>query len=255
MSLLLPNHSWRIRYNSNENNPIADFYIPALECAIQYDRKAGFFNSAILSKVARGLGAMLENQGQMRLIMGCQFSPQDLTAIQQGYELRDILLQRLQDNFTPPTHLLQLKHFEILSWLIANYFLEIKIAIPLKNNHLSDELDTHHLFHEKSGIFTDQEGNQIAFNGSNNESLSGWEQNVESFDVYAPGKEKKTWNESTKNNINLINSGMICRLMSRFLIFLKPLNSNYSNILPLVNPPGQSKSKIILNLFLYQKIL
>ncbi|MFM7293098.1 MAG: SNF2-related protein, partial [Planctomycetia bacterium] len=191
MSPLLPNHSWRIRYNSNENNPIADFYIPALECAVQYDRKAGFFNSAILSKVARGLGAMLENQGQMRLIMGCQFSPQDLTAIQQGYELRDILLQRLQDHLTPLTYLLQLKHFEILSWLIANYFLEIKIAIPLKNNHLPDDLDTHHLFHEKSGIFTDQEGNQIAFNGSNNESLSGWEQNVESFHVYCSWETEK----------------------------------------------------------------
>ncbi|MCV3212412.1 hypothetical protein OGM63_02505 [Plectonema radiosum NIES-515] len=31
----------------------------------------------------------------MRLIMGCQFSPQDLEAIQQGYELRDALLTRL----------------------------------------------------------------------------------------------------------------------------------------------------------------
>jgi hypothetical protein len=66
--------SWRISYSSNENNPIADFYIPALECAVQYDRKSGFFNSAILSKVARGLGAMLHNEGKMRLIMGCQFS-------------------------------------------------------------------------------------------------------------------------------------------------------------------------------------
>jgi hypothetical protein len=28
---------------------------------VKYDRKAGFFNSAILSKVARGLDAMLDN--------------------------------------------------------------------------------------------------------------------------------------------------------------------------------------------------
>ena len=74
-------HYWSISYSSNENNPIADFYIPALECAIQYDRKSGFFGSAILSKVTRGLGAMLQNEGKIRLIMGCQFNPQDLETI------------------------------------------------------------------------------------------------------------------------------------------------------------------------------
>jgi hypothetical protein len=84
MASTFQDRSWLISYSSTENNPIADFYIPALECAIQYDRKSGFFNSAILSKVARGLGAMLHNQGKIRLIMGCQFSPQDLEAIQQG---------------------------------------------------------------------------------------------------------------------------------------------------------------------------
>lgn len=81
----LTNHHWKISYSSDENNLIADFYIPALECAVQYDRKAEFFNSSILSKVARGLGAMLDNAGQMCLIMGCQFSPADLQAIQKGY--------------------------------------------------------------------------------------------------------------------------------------------------------------------------
>ncbi|EAZ88079.1 SNF2-related protein [Crocosphaera chwakensis] len=187
MVFLLPSHPWRISYSSNENNPIADFYIPALERAVQYDRKSGFFNSAILSKVARGLGAMLYNEGKMRLIMGCQFSPQDLTAIQQGYELKEAISTCLDRELEPPKTFVQLKHFEILSWLIAHHYLEIKIAIPLKDNGLPEPdkpLDTRHIFHEKTGIFTDVEGNQLAFNGSNNESISGWEQNVESFHVY-----------------------------------------------------------------------
>lgn len=115
---LLKSHSWKISYSSDENNPVADFYIPALECATQYDRKSGFFNSSILSKVARGLGAMLHNQGYMRLVMGCQFSPQDLQAIKQGYERRTALGQRLDAELQPPKNFTQLKHFEILSWLI-----------------------------------------------------------------------------------------------------------------------------------------
>ncbi|XHX78562.1 MAG: helicase-related protein [Stenomitos frigidus ULC029] len=188
MSRLLQNHSWKISYSSDENNPVADFYIPALECAVQYDRKAGFFNSTILSKVARGLGAMLSNQGRMRLVMGCQFSPEDLQAIQQGYELREALAQRLETDLQPPKNFAQLKHFEILSWLIQNQYLDILIAVPLKHNGLPEEsdrqLDPNRIFHEKVGIITDAKGDQLAFSGSNNESIGGWEANIESFHVY-----------------------------------------------------------------------
>ena len=184
----LKDYNWLISYSSNANNPIIDFYIPALERSIQYDRRSGFFNSAILSKVASGLGAMLKNDGKIRLIMGCQFSSDDLQAVQQGYDLRQTLLNRLDNDLTPPINLIQLKHFQILSWLIANQYLDIKIAIPWSEENLpipSDRLiEPRYIFHEKVGIFTDSQGNQIAFSGSNNESLGGWSNNVESFHVY-----------------------------------------------------------------------
>ena len=188
MPYLLRDRSWKIIYSNDENNPVADFYIPVLECAVQYDRKAGFFNSTILSKVARGLGAMLQNQGRMRLIMGCQFSPEDLQAIKQGYELRDALAQRLDTDLQPPKNFAQLKHFEVLSWLIQNQYLDILIAVPLKHNGLPEEsdrqLDPNRIFHEKVGIITDANGDRLAFSGSNNESIGGWEANIESFHVY-----------------------------------------------------------------------
>lgn len=188
MSQSLRDRSWKISYSSDENNPVADFYIPALECALQYDRKSGFFNSTILSKVARGLGAMLHNQGHMRLVMGCQFSPQDLQAIKQGYELRTALDHRLDVELQPPKNFTQLKHFEILSWLIQNQYLDIRIAVPLKSDGTPEEsdrqLDPNRIFHEKVGIITDANGDRLAFSGSNNESIGGWEANIESFHVY-----------------------------------------------------------------------
>ncbi len=180
----LRDRPWRISYSSDTNNPVVDFYIPALECAIQYDRKSGFFNSTILSKVARGLGAMLHNEGRIRLIMGCQFSPEDLKVIKQGYELRDALANRLESDLTPPENenFAQLKHFEILSWLIQTGYLEIRIAVPLKNDGSPEESDR--IFHEKVGIFTNANGDQLVFHGSNNESIGGWEANIESFHVF-----------------------------------------------------------------------
>jgi superfamily II DNA or RNA helicase len=188
MSKKLSDRHWKIGYGSDEDNLITDFYIPALECALQYDRKAGFFNSSILSRVARGIGALLENQGRMRLIMGCQFSPEDLQAVQQGYALRDALTSRLDTDLTPPSSFAQLKHFEILSWLIANQYLDIRIAIPLKPSGLPESsdrvLDPQHLFHEKVGIISDANCDRLAFNGSNNESIGGWQANRESFHVF-----------------------------------------------------------------------
>ncbi|MCA6573114.1 MAG: DEAD/DEAH box helicase family protein [Pseudanabaena sp. M57BS1SP1A06MG] len=188
MSKKLSDRHWKIGYGSDEDNLITDFYIPALECAMQYDRKAGFFNSSILSRVARGIGALLENQGRMRLIMGCQFSPEDLQAVQQGYALRDALTSRLDTELTPPSNFAQLKHFEILSWLIQNEYLDIRIAIPLKPSGQPDSservLDPQHLFHEKVGIISDANGDCLAFNGSNNESIGGWQSNRESFHVF-----------------------------------------------------------------------
>jgi hypothetical protein len=77
---------------------------------------------------------MLNNDGKMRLIMGCQFSPDDLQAVQQGYNLRDALLTGLDTELKPPENFAQLKHFEILSWLIQNNYLDIKIAVPLKKS-------------------------------------------------------------------------------------------------------------------------
>lgn len=56
MKARLPDYPWKISYASDTCNPIAEFYIPALERCVQYDRKSGFFSSAILSQVASGLG-------------------------------------------------------------------------------------------------------------------------------------------------------------------------------------------------------
>jgi ERCC4-related helicase len=180
----LKNHSWQISYSSAHHNLIADFYIPALEHSIQYDRKSGFFSSAILSRVAAGLGAFLSNNGQMRLILGCELSPEDVVAIQQGYELREATLaQHLAAHLTEPRTLAEMKRLEILSWLIQVGRLDIRIAIPF-NPDTDRQGQPNYLFHEKVCIFTDAQGQQLATNGSNNESGRGWENNVESFHVF-----------------------------------------------------------------------
>jgi ERCC4-related helicase len=184
----LSDYPWRISYASDTSNPVADFYIPALERSTQYDRKSGFFNSAILSQVAGGLGAFLQNEGRIRLIMSCHLSKPDLQAIQQGYTLRDAVATRLEANLIAPTSFAQLKRLEILSWLIQSGRLDIRIAIPLRQDGQpldpDEAINTHYIYHEKVCLFTDTDGNQITTTGSNNESSGGWNFNVESFHVF-----------------------------------------------------------------------
>jgi ERCC4-related helicase len=179
-------NAWRLRYDSASHNPLLDFYIPALERSIRYDRKAGFFNSSSLHSVARGLGAMLSHGGRIRLLMGCRLSPVDLAAIQEGLKQREELLAtRLDAELTDPVSLVDKKRFELLAWLIANDFLDIRIVVPTNYDVATgrSEIDQRHMFHEKVAIFEDAFGNIIATNGSNNESLSGWGGNIESFQV------------------------------------------------------------------------
>jgi superfamily II DNA or RNA helicase len=127
------------------------------------------------------LEQLVVNGGRMRLIVGWTLGDAELTAIQQGVELRSHLEKQLATFDYTPTSDSQLSALELLTWMIAKGHLDIRFAIPC------DE-DRHPIpgpiFHEKSGIIEDKTGDMIAFSGSNNETPSGWLDNWEGFHVF-----------------------------------------------------------------------
>jgi len=48
---------------------LKDFYIPALQLAVRYDRLAGYFRSSSLAAASRGFSSFAGRQGRMRLIV------------------------------------------------------------------------------------------------------------------------------------------------------------------------------------------
>ena len=70
--------------------------------------------------------------------------------------------------------------------------LEIRVGIPTDGNRLLTYAESGRYFHTKYGIFTDFYGNKVAFDGSNNATLSGWVKNHETFDVY-PSWKQQVW--------------------------------------------------------------
>ena len=191
-------------YDSDEDDVLGDFYIPALAKSVRYDRLAGFFSSSTLASAARGMADFIENDGKMRLVTSVEIGEEDKRAMQDGTSkpqkaIADAFLKELEmaDN-------LQRDHVAALAWMISQGNLEIKIAIPDKNS----------LYHQKVGILYDGESRRVTFSGSINESRSAWKENVEEFKVFCdwmPGQEaygdtdsktfEKFWSGSAKNTM------------------------------------------------------
>lgn len=168
-------------YRSDLGNIIDEFYVPCLERAVLYERAVGYFTSSGLSAAAKGLAAFVRGPGKMMLVASPHLDEEDCIAIAKGYEARhDVvartLLRALEGNFDNVVK----DRLACLAWLVANDRLEIKVALPRPG----DTGPRRGLYHEKIGLFTDDEGNKVAFSGSPNETEGGLVDNFESIDVF-----------------------------------------------------------------------
>lgn len=172
-----------LSYETGQDDPVNDFYIPLLAEAVYYDRIAGFFTSASLAIAARGIAGLIRNEGAMRIICCPRLDEKDLEVIKivtenpEEYLSKQLLndLKHIEDDF-------QENHLRALGWMLANGYLEMRLALVKKKSN--DEADFNYLFHQKIGIMTDVDGNQLSFSGSINETASGWLNNVEEFKVF-----------------------------------------------------------------------
>ncbi len=77
------------------------------------------------------------------------------------------------------------KRLEALAWMVARGTLELRVVLPKGPGGLPlPAPESRDYFHPKVGVLTDADGNQVAFNGSVNESETGWEHNYEYFTVW-----------------------------------------------------------------------
>ena len=89
----------KLSYNTLFDQVVQDFYIPCLEKAIKYKRAVGFFSSNVLLQISKGLGAFADNCGKMQLLVSPKLDPADYEAIKKGYDLKEIVSNKIIDNF------------------------------------------------------------------------------------------------------------------------------------------------------------
>jgi hypothetical protein len=177
----LRSYQFRIYYGPADD-PLNNFYIPALSASLQYDRSAGFFSSSALAVAAAGVARLIQNGGRMRLLVGAALDEKDVESIQKGYDLKARITERLLERFPDPQDALLQRRLEVLAWMVAEGTLEIKVVLPRDERGLPIPAQSvMDYFHAKSGVFTDANGDQVAFTGSINESETAWQKNYESF--------------------------------------------------------------------------
>ena len=174
---------FQISYNP-DNCPdiVGRLYEPALAEAVKYDRTTFGFSPTGLMDAATGVAGLIRNGGRINLICDQTLEAATVKAIIEGrIEAADALRENLPpESLTDisPKDLKGKEKLEFITWMVKNDLLEIKVAIRSSG-----------AFHPKIGVLADAEGNRIAFDGSSNESIHGWELNYEHLNVFC------SWNE------------------------------------------------------------
>ena len=179
---MLVDRPWKLKYTPDDGDLVKLFYVPALEDAERYDRLTGYFNAGALTLAARGIEGLVRNGGRMRLVAGCTLEPCQINAIEEGEQLRDLVERRLTSLPLAPPDPATTNALELLAWMVAHGFLDVKVAVPCDTNNKPIPADG--IFHEKAGIIEDRVGDRIAWTGSLNETAAGWRHNWESISVY-----------------------------------------------------------------------
>lgn len=179
------------------DNIVEDFYIPLLSNAKKYDRAVGFFSSSVLIELSKGLINLVKNGGKMRLITSPKLQEQDIQAMKDGYDKREIIDKAIMREWKEPKNYIEEEKLNFLSHMIEDGYLDIKIAFKKPFG----------LYHEKIGILTDADGNAVAFSGSLNESEQAISLNFESIDAFTSWADESRTNkkieyfEETWNNL------------------------------------------------------
>ena len=224
---MLCSRTWKLKYTPDDGDLINLFYVPALEDAERYDRLTGYFNARALTLAARGIEGLVRNGGRMRLVAGCTLAPPEIEAIEKGEQLRDLVERHLTSLPLAPPDPASADALELLAWMIARGYLDVKVAVPCDAN--GKPIPAEGIFHEKAGVIVDRGGDKIAWNGSLNETAAGWQLNWESINVYTswgPEPQRvadeeanfaRIWANQTRRVIVLDVPGAVRQNLMRFM--------------------------------------
>jgi superfamily II DNA or RNA helicase len=149
--------------------------IPSYRESIFLQRGSGYFTLSSLILSISGIVDFIDNGGVIHLVCNPDLSPDDINFIIAGHSLdkehiTESLLRQLETEGSFSDE--DLSALDIICNMISEKRLIIKVAfMPVG------------IYHEKIGIFTDEQGNKVYYNGSANETANAKLNNAESLDI------------------------------------------------------------------------
>ena len=176
---MLKEHDFPVSISSGNSSAIDEFFVPCLNSSIEYKVAVAYFTSGWVRDAAPGLANFVENGGRLYWIISPELTDEDWKAIQAtpGENAKHRLVW---DRTESLLNRMLYEPRKVISWLIADRLLEIKLAIPTS-------LATG-IFHSKVGVFTDSQGYQVAFSGSYNQT-AGANKNWERLEIFTEHRD------------------------------------------------------------------
>jgi superfamily II DNA or RNA helicase len=165
-------------YDSEQYDLIRDLQVPLLCQAKDYLRGVGFFTSGWLRLAAQGMATLMTNSGSARIVVSPILEQADWDALQFGESAKNdsVLREVLSRNIDDLELTMEKDTRNALAWMVADGLLEFRFALPRDRVSAGD-------YHDKVGIFTDDDGDQVAIHGSLNDSVKA-SLNGEAFSVF-----------------------------------------------------------------------
>ena len=152
--------------NTSENDLARDLYEPCLNWAIRFDRGVGYFTSGWLKYASRGMASFASRGGHARWITSPVIEQRDYEVIS-GAKTVDTVISffrtKIEEGIDALAQEMEMNTLNALAWMIFDGIVELRFAVP------KEQLDGD--FHDKFGIFSDNEGNELSFSGSINDSI------------------------------------------------------------------------------------
>ena len=163
----------QLSYAGKGNQILKDFLLPSICEAVCYDRITSFYTVESLLAISQGVDSLYQRHGKMRLIIGVHSFPPELVeaSTRREYLQSEIQLIRkeISEGISTLSDKLKKDRLATLAWMVEDGLLEIKAAAVKGPG----------IFHPKTLILTDGNGDKLVAVGSPNETSSGLGGNFE----------------------------------------------------------------------------
>ena len=174
-------------YHKLDDNIAKEFYLPCMRNAVAYKRISGYFGSTIYLIAWSALKEFINHDGHMQILCSPYLTEEDADAIRDGKAALtdEVLAQSFRNELA---ELIERENIssaaKLFACLIASNIVEIKFVIARDGKQEDPNIER--LYHDKAGIFIDQDGDAVSFRGSINETFKGLSDNgnIESVDVF-----------------------------------------------------------------------